>query len=336
MVVTIRVVSLIVAVVMLVAPPASGAQSAGRVYRVGFILTTTPVAEMAGSDPVHQPFRAFVHTLRELGYQEGRNLVLERRSAEGQFERLGGITAELVALKSDALVAVSSAVAVRAQKVTRTVPIVQVTGYDPVALGLADSLARPGTNLTGLTTTPAPEIEAKRLELLKEVVPAATRIAFLGMKADWESRWGQDVRRAGEALGLTLIHAEHQPTAYTDAFGLIVRARVHAVYVAHNPPNWQHRRLIAEFAERSRLPTTHGLRDFPEAGGLMSYGFHVLDNFRRAAHYVDKILKGAKPGDLPIEQPAKFELVINVRTARAIGLEIPRAVLLRADHIIEQ
>jgi putative ABC transport system substrate-binding protein len=319
----------------LVQPLAVEAHRAGQVYRIGFILTTAPVAEMEGVDPVHDLFRAFVHALRGLGYVEGRNLRLDRRSAEGRFERLDDIVRELVSLNPDVLVAVSSAVTRRGYTVTSIVPIVQVTGFDPVAMGLAQSVARPGRNVTGLTTTPTPEIGAKRLQLLKEGVPTVTRIAFLGMQADWESRWAESVRRAGQALGVALIYAEHQPNAYDDAFALIQGQRANAVYVANNPPNWQHRRLIAEFGARSGLPTTSALRDYAEAGGLMSYGFDVVDNFRRAAGYVDKILKGAKPGELPIEQPTKFELVLNLKTARALGLTIPPSLLMHADQVIE-
>ena len=335
MIVSRQVFLLLAAVTIFAAPLPGDAEQAAKTYRVAFILTTTPVAEMKGPEPVHSLFRAFVHALRDLGYVEGDNLILERRSAEGRFERLGDITAELVNLKTDVIVAVNSTVVQRADAVTSTIPIVQVTGTDPVALGLAKSLARPGGNVTGLTSSPTPEIEGKRLELLKEVAPAATRIAFLGMKADWESPWGESVRRAADALGVTLVRAEHEPNDYTGAFALIKRERADAIYLAANAPNWQHRRLIAQFAAKNRLPSTNMARDYAEAGGLMSYGFDPIDNFRGAAQYVDKILKGAKPGDLPIEQPAKFGLVINIRTARAIGLNISQALLLRADELVK-
>ena len=300
------------------------AQQAAKLYRVAFILTTTPVSEMNGPDPIHVLFRAFVHALRDLGYVEGRNLLLERRSAEGRFERLSEIATELVNLKTDVIVAVNTTVVQRVHEVTTTIPIVQVTGTDLVAEGLAKSLARPSGNVTGLTSTPVPEIEGKRLEFLKEVAPAASRIAFLGMKSDWDSPWGQNVRRAAQALGVTLVLTEHKPNHYVDAFTSIERERANAIYLAANPPNWQHRRQIAEFAAKNRLPSTYMSRDYPVAGGLMSYGYDAYDNFRGAAQYVDKILKGVRPGDIPIEQPAKFELTINMKTARAIGLNISR------------
>jgi putative ABC transport system substrate-binding protein len=261
--------------------------------------------------------------------------ILERRSAEGKFERLGEIASELVNLKTDVIVAVNTMVVQRAHAVTTTVPIVQLTGTDPVLAGLAQSVAHPGGNVTGLTSTPSPEIEAKRLQLLKEVAPGATRIAFLGMKTDWESSWGQSVRRAAQALGVTLILAEHQPNDYTGAFALIERGRANAIYLAANPPNWQYRRLIADFATKNRLPSAYSTRAYAEVGGLMSYGSDLIENSRAAAQYVDKILKGAKPGDLPIEHPTKFELTLNVRTARAIGLSISQELLSRVDQLIQ-
>jgi putative ABC transport system substrate-binding protein len=290
---------------------------------------------MAGPNPVHLLLRAFIHTLRDLGYVEGRNLILERRSAEGKFERLDAIVSEVVSLRTDVIVVINTMVAQRAHAVTRSIPIVQVTGTDPVLSGLARSVSHPDGNVTGLTSTPSPEIEAKRLELLKQVAPSATRIAFLGMKSDWDSPWGQSVRRAAEALGIALILTEHQPNDYAGAFALIERGRANAVFLAASPPNWQHRRLIADFARNNRLPSASMSREFPEVGGLLSYGYDPRDNSRGAAQYVDKILKGAKPGELPIEHPSKFELVINTKTARAIGLSISQELLLRVDQVIE-
>lgn len=330
-----RLLVLIAAAAISMGLPLSNAQQPAKTYRVGFILTTTPVAEMVGPDPVHRPFREFVHALRDLGYVEGRNLTLERRSAEGKFERLSDIAAELAASKTDVIVAINDFVAQRAHQATSTIPIVHVTGTDPVGLGLAQSLSRPGGNVTGLTMSPTPEIEAKRLELFKEAAPAAKRIGFLGLNGDWDSPSGQSVRRAARALGVRLVRVDHRPNDYTAAFAQIARERIDALYLASNPPNWQHRREIAEFAARNRLPSTYAVRDYPEAGGLMSYGYDLRENSRRAAQYVDKILKGAKPGDLPIEEPTKFELVINASTARAMGLAIPRTLALRADQILE-
>ena len=320
---------------ILLAPLAADAQPAGKVYRVGLILTTSPVSEMAGPEPVHPPTRAFLHTLRSLGYVEGQNLVFERRSAEGKFERFTEIVAELVRLKTDVIVTVSTPLAQAAKQVTTTVPIVMAISLSPVEAGVVASLARPGGNITGLTTNTGPEIEGKRLELLKDALPKISRVAYLRMKTDWEGPTGESVKAAAKALNVTLLHAEHTPNEYSSAFAVIARQRPDALLVTDSPPAYAHRRLIVEFAVKNRLPGMYPWREPVEAGGLMSYGVSVSDLFRRAAGYVDKILKGAKPADLPIEQPTKFELVINLKTAKALGLTIPQSILIRADEVIQ-
>ncbi len=320
----------------LLAPPlAADAQQAGKVYRVALVFTTSPASEMAGPDPVHPAARAFLHGLRSLGYMEGQNLIFERRSAEGKFERFGDILAELIRLKTDVIVTVGNPMTGRAKAMTTTVPIVVANSASPVEQGLVASLARPGGNITGLTVNAGPEIEAKRLELLKEALPKISRVAFLGMKAEWKGPSAETVRAAALALGVRLIDAEHTPTEYSDAFAIITRERPDALFVADSPPNFAHRRLIVEFAAKARLAGTYPRREFVEAGGLMSYGVSTPDLFRRAATYVDKIIKGAKPADLPVEQPTKFELVINIKTAKALGLTIPQSVLYRADEVIQ-
>jgi len=316
------------------APFAVDAQQAGRVYRVGLIFTTSPVSEMGGAEPAHPLARAFLHELRALGYTEGQNLVFERRSAEGKLERSGDIVAELVHLKADVIVAVGNDIPREAKRVTSTVPIVMATSSSPVEAGLVASLARPGGNLTGLTRDAGPELQGKRLELLKDALPKISRVAFLGMKADWESAEGKSVQAAARALGITLIHAEHTPNQYAAAFALIKRERPHALFVAQSPITFANRHRIGDFAVTSRLPGSYPFRELVEAGGLMSYGVSIPDLFRRAAGYVDRILKGAKPGDLPVEQPTKFELVVNLKTAKALGLTIPPSILIRADEVI--
>ena len=322
---------------LLAAPLAARAQQARKVYRVGLIFTTSPVSEMAGPEPVHPLARAFVQGLRALGYMEGQNLILERRSAEGRFERFGDIVAELVRLKADVIVTVGDPMARVAKAVTPTVPIVMASSIDPVGEGIVQSFARPGGNITGLTTLVAADIEAKRLQLLREMVPGVSRVAVLASKEDkeWESPWGKSVRTAAQTLGVTLVLAEFTPHRYTDAFTLISRARAEALFVSASAAAFADRDLIVEFATRTRLPSTFRFREPVELGGLMSYGNNAADAFRRAAGYVDKILKGAKPADLPIEQPTKFELVINLKTAKALGLTIPPSLLLRADQVIE-
>jgi putative tryptophan/tyrosine transport system substrate-binding protein len=276
-------------------PPPAGAQPPARVHRVGLILTTSPLSELTGPDPIHPLVRAFVHGLRDLGYVEGQNLILERRSAEGRFERFAEI----------------------------------------VEAGIVASLARPGGNITGFTVHPGPEFEAKRLQLLKEALPEATRVALLGLKSTWEGPDGKHVRAAARVLGVTLVHAEHTPTDYAEAFALMTRDRPHALFVARHAANYANRQLILDFAADHRLPGIFPWRENVEAGGLMSYGLSTPDVFRRAAGHVDKILKGAKPADLPVEQPTRFELVINLKTAKGLGMTVPPALLASADEVIE-
>jgi putative ABC transport system substrate-binding protein len=320
---------------LLAAPLAGEAQPAGKVYRVGLIFPSPPVSEMAGPEPVNPAARAFVRSLRALGYVEGRNLVLERRSAEGRFERFAPIVAELVSLNVDVIVVSSLPLAQRAREVTTVVPIVMGVSADPVGSGLAQSLARPGGNVTGLTSDVGPDIQGKRLELLKGAVPRASRVAFLGTKKLWDVVYEKSIKAGAQALGLTVFLAEHTPTDYTGAFTLISRERPDALFVAPSSENYAQRRLIVDFATSKRLPNIHAFMESVEDGGLMSYGVNIADLFRRAGGFVDKILKGAKPGDLPVEQPTKFELVINLKTAKALGLTIPPSLLQRADQVIE-
>ncbi|MFZ1058220.1 MAG: ABC transporter substrate-binding protein [Candidatus Rokuibacteriota bacterium] len=270
---------------------------------------------MAGPNPVHPLIRTFLHTLRSLGYVEGQNLVFERRSAEGKFERFTEIVAELVRLKVDIIVASSRPVVQAAKDATRTIPIVIVGVDSPVEARLVASLARPGGNITGLTSNTGPEIEGKRLELLKDALPKISRVAYLGMKTGWEGPLGESAKAAAKALNVTLLHAQHTPNEYAGAFAVIARQRPDALFVANSAPAYAHRRLIIEFAVKNRLPGMYPWRELVEAGGLMSYGVSLSDLFRRAAVFVDKILKGAKP-------------------AKSLGLTIPPSVLVRADEVI--
>jgi putative ABC transport system substrate-binding protein len=317
------------------APTIIRAQQAGKLYRVGAIFTTSPVSEMVGSNPIHPGFRAFTHALRAMGYVEGQNLILERRSAEGRFERFGEILAELVQRKVDVILTTGDDMAQVAKRVTTAVPIVMANSYDPIAAGIVASLARPGGNVTGLTVRAGVELETKRLQILKEALPEATLIAVLAMRSDWEGPQGINIRAGAQMLGLTLVHAEHTATHYGDAFALMTRERPHALFVARHPANYANRQLIVDFTVEQRIPGMYQAREFVEAGGLMSYGTNIPDLFAAAAGYVHKILKGAAPGDLPIEQPTKFELVINSTTAKALGITIPPSILLRADEVIE-
>jgi putative ABC transport system substrate-binding protein len=268
---------------------------------------------------------------------EGRNLVIEYRSAEGKLERLPVLAAELVALPVDVIVAPSTAAALAAKQVTGTLPIVSVS--IPLTSGLVTSLARPGGNVTGLAFF-SPELVGKCLEQLRQAVPAASRVAALWQPGGQGDRTEKDMVReakvAAQALGVRLQFVEARgPEDLARAFSEITRGRASALTMLPSNMFFNERRRLMDLAAKNRLPAVYPWREFVDAGGLMSYGLNVADLFGRAAIYVDKILKGAKPADLPVEQPTKFELVINLKTAKALGLTIAQSILLRADQIIE-
>jgi len=321
---------------IIAAPAVVEGQTAGRVYRVGTLSIATPAADLRGPEPRSRALAALLQRLRELGYAPGQNLLIEPRSAEGRADQLPLLAAELVRIPVDVIVA-SGPPAVRAvQQATHTIPIVALGGPDPVGSGLVGSIARPAGNVTGLSSGGGPEIVGKRLELLKEAFPRITRVAYLATRENWESPTGIHTQTAAKALGVTLLHAEvNRPEQLSDAFAAVIRERADALLVQPSSVNFVHRQLVLDFATKQRLPAMYGFRDFAEAGGLMAYGQSSVEMHRHAADFVDKILKGAKPADLPVEQPTKFELVINAKTARAIGLTIRPSVLLRADQVIE-
>jgi putative tryptophan/tyrosine transport system substrate-binding protein len=312
------------------APLAGEAQQAGKMYQIGVILTSAP------NESGHL-IKALEEGLRELGYVDERNIVFERRFAEGRQERLPLLAAELVRLKVDVLVTGSNVVIAAVKQVTATIPVVMAVSRDPVGAGFIASLARPGGNITGLANDPAPEIIGKNLELLKEVAPRVSRVAFLWNPVPPGAEMTKNaVEIAAQKLGLTFQSVEvRERNEFEGAFAAMVRERANGVVVAQDPVILGPRSQVVLLAARSRLPAVYGLREFVEAGGLMSYGPNVADQFRRAATYVDKILKGAKPADLPVEQPTKFELVINLKTAKALSLTIPPSLLARADQVIE-
>jgi putative ABC transport system substrate-binding protein len=315
------------------APLAAEAQPAAKVARIGYLTPNL------ASNPLLRD--AFLQALRDLGYVEGRNLAIEYRDAEGNLERLPALAAELVALKVDVIfVGGGTRVTLAAMQATKTVPIVFTDVGDPVSSGLVTNLARPGGNVTGLSSL-GPELVGKRLELLKQAVPGVNRIAVLflpgalGERTDKEMLTAADV--AARSLGVQpqFVEAARDPDEFARAFSDMHSARAGAVTVLpSNRFRREHRRLV-DLAAENRLPAVYTSREFVVAGGLMSYGANEPDLFRRAATYVDKILKGAKPGDLPVEQPTKFELVINLKTAKALGLTIPQSVLARADEVIQ-
>jgi putative ABC transport system substrate-binding protein len=318
------------ATAILVVPLAAEAQRAGRVPRIGYLGTRSP--SDFGLD-------AFRQGLRELGWVEGQNIVIEYRFAEGRLERLPDLAAELVRLKVDVIMTHSNPGATAAKNATNTIPIVMTVVGDPVGLGLTASLARPGGNATGLSfSVVGLEIIGKQLELLKEtVLKIRPRVAILSNAASPIQPLAiRDVNVAAQSLRVQLQFLEVRgPDEFDSAFAAMTKERVGALLVVADTMFMFHRTQLADLAARSRLPAAYGWREHVEAGGLMSYGPSLRDLFQRAAVFVDKILKGAKPADLPVEQPTKFELVINLKTAKALGLTISQSLLLRADQTIE-
>jgi putative ABC transport system substrate-binding protein len=321
---------------LLVWPLAARIEAAEKTYRVGLIYSVGSVTTMMGPDRTNPYVRTFLHALRDLGYVEGRNLIFQPRSAEGRGpKRVGEIGAEFIRAGIDVIVLASTLDAKEMKRVTSTVPIVMATSVDPVGRGVIASLARPGGNVTGLMTQIGSEHEGKRLQLLKEAFPEITRVAFLGLKSDLEAPSGHATQVAASTLGLTLVHVEHSRTDYTEAFSHMAREPPDALFVSIQPASYNKRQLIFDFARKHGLPASYPWREFVVDGGLMSYGPSISDLFRRAAGYVDKILKGAAPADLPVEQATKFELVINLRTAKDLGLTVPPTLLAIADEVIE-
>jgi putative ABC transport system substrate-binding protein len=309
-------------------PDSAEAQPAAKVRRIGLL---------AGAESTAPAYDVFRHALRELGWSEGRNVAIEFRSAEGRAERLPDLAAELLRLEVEVIVAATGPAVVAARNATRTIPIVMIDGPDPIPLGFANSLGRPGGNLTGTTFSTGPEFQAKAFGLLKEALPDVRRVAVLSNPASpSQARVLGLLQGAAPPMGLTLMPIEVRTVdALPRAFEQMTRDRAQAVFVLPDSLFSPRRAELAELCLKHRLPSMHGLRGMAVAGGLMAYAPRSIDNFRRAATYVDKILKGANAADLPIEQPTRFDLVINLKTAKALGITIPRTVLLRADEVIE-
>ena len=314
----------------LVRPLAAGAQAASLI-RIGLLAPASP------SEPqVLRLVQAFRQGLRELGYVEGQNIAIEFRWAEGQYDRLPGLAAELVRLNVNVIVAGGPPAIQAAKHATERIPVVMAAVADPVATGFVASLARPGGNITGISNM-MPELVGKQLELLKEVLPAVSRVALLGNPTNpANASLIQHAQNAARALGVRLQPLEARDRSGIDvAFAAITTERAGAVIILAETVLLDYRTRIADHAVRRRLPMVSGFSEFAEAGGLLAYGPSLADGYRRAATYVDKILKGVKPADLPIAQPSTFELVINLKTAKALGLTIPPSVLARADQVIE-
>ncbi len=327
-----RIVALLVGLGFLLLPLAGDAQQAGKVYRLGFLQNSPPTIP-----GVARNLEAFRQGLSERGWAKGQNIVIEYRYAEGRVERFPSLAAELVSLKVDVIVVVSTPGARAAKEATTTIPIVMAYVFDPVGLGVVASLARPGGNVTGVAFVAGPEIAGKYLELLKEIVPKLSRVAVLSNPDSPASPFLlRETQAAAQVLAVKPQLLEvRSPNELEGAFAAMSRERADALLVLPHPFNFYHAKQIADLAAKSRLPAVYPFRESVEAGGLMAYAADAPDMFRRAATYVDKILKGAKPADLPVEQPTRFELVVNLKTAKALHLTIPRALLLRADQVVE-
>jgi putative tryptophan/tyrosine transport system substrate-binding protein len=318
---------LLTTVLLTTASPAA-AQRTKKVPRIGFLIASAPSAMAPRLD-------AFRQGLRELGYSEGKNILIEQRHANGKAEHLPPLAAELARLKVDVIVTSGPTATRPAKAATSTIPIVMTFDDDPVGSGFVATLARPGGNITGLSTL-APEISGKRLELLKETMPKIARVAVIGTA----SRQGvaqamKEMEQSAAAFRIKLDFLDVQkPTEIADTFRAAVKTHTDAVFVLQSPIFNSHRAQIAELAANSRLPSMYPASQYVEDGGLMSYGVSIADLDKRAASFVDKILKGAHPADLPVEQPKKFELLVNLKAAKQIGLTIPPTVLARADRVI--
>jgi putative ABC transport system substrate-binding protein len=323
--------SILIAVVLLAVAVIAEAQQPKKVPRIGYLSSSDPATESSRSEPIRQ-------ALRELGYIEGQNIATEYRYSEGKNDRLPELAAELVRLKVDIIIAGGVPLVRAAKNATKTIPIIMAgQGSDPVEAGLVDSLARPGGNVTGITNL-SRELGGKRLELLKEAVPKLARVAIIHEPAAGSvGEVNEILPVAARAMGLTVRFWEvRNASDFEKIFAALNKERPDGLYVlpGGGPLMFANEKRIVDFALKSRLPSI-GTREYVDAGGLMYYGADLADSYRRVAYFVDKILKGANPGDLPVEQPTKFELVINLKTAKQIGLTIPQSMLYRADRVIK-
>jgi putative ABC transport system substrate-binding protein len=314
---------------LLAAPLASEAQRGTKVWRIGVLETTS-----AGANATN--LAAFRQALSELGYAEGRNIVFEYRFAEGAPERFKDLAAELVRLKVDLILTRGTPAVLAAKAATQTIPVVMAASGDPILSGVVPNLAKPGGNVTGLSAIIV-EISGKRLELLRQVVPALHRLGvLLNMGNPNNALQRSETERVARSVGVQLQELDvRKPGDLAPAFEAATRRRTDGLFVLTDAITQAHLGTIVQLAARHRLPAMYSAREFVEGGGLISYGVNYADLYRRSAQFVDKIFKGAKPGDLPVEQPTRFELLINLKTAKALGLTIPQSLLLRADEVIQ-
>lgn len=312
-----------------VLPSRGYAQPAKKVYRVALVGANGPATR--GS-----LVQAFIEGMRDLGYIEGENIEYELRSAEGKIaERVGPMTEEFIDKRVDVIMVNASLLAKEFMQHTAKVPIVMSAGGDLVSQGIVANLARPGGNVTGFSNFVGSEIEAKRVQLLKEVAPAAHRITYLGQRQIWDSGYGKALQSAALEVGSTIIFVEHSLAGHEEVFQHLENEVPDALMISEWTSLWVKRQAIFDFARQHRTPVIYPWKEYVDAGGLISYGVNLVDQYRRSADYVDKILKGANPGELPIQLPTKFELIINLKIAKATGLEIPAPILAQAAEVIE-
>jgi putative ABC transport system substrate-binding protein len=312
------------------------AQQTGKVYRIAIVDPAEPVAAMSeAGDPF---YRAFFGELRRVGYIEGQNLVVERNSGGGRTEHFAELAQEVVRRDPDVILASSGRVALAFKAATATIPIVGVTA-DPVASGIVSNLARPGGNITGVSIDAGVEISGKRIDLLREALPGLSRVGFLASRAGWELLFSATMRdaaqRSGSVLIVSLLDAPFSERQYRDAIAAMVQQGAEAVIASDQPENFSNGRLIVELAASARLPAMYAYRELVELGGFMAYAFDLPDTARRVADEISVVLKGAKPGEIPYQQATKFERIVNLKTANALGLTIPPSLLARADEVIE-
>jgi putative ABC transport system substrate-binding protein len=316
---------------------AARAQQPGKVHRIAIVHASDPVSELTetGGNP---RFAAFFEELRRLGNVEGQNLVVERYSGEGRTEHYGELVSEVIHRNPDVIFANSSLLVRQFKEATATIPIVGATA-DPLAYGIVISLARPGGNVTGVSVDAGVEIWTKRLEILKEAIPSASRVGFLTYRTSWEGGQGQALRMATQGAGIAMLGPPLddpiQPPEYRRVIAAMLQQHADALIVGDISNNVTYRQLIVELAEANRLPAIYPYRDHVQLGGLMAYAVDVDNLFRHAASQVDRILRGEKPGDMPYYQASTFELIINLKTAKALGVTIPQSLLARADEVIE-
>jgi putative ABC transport system substrate-binding protein len=311
------------------------AQQAGKTYRIAFVHPINPVGALTETGGFPH-YRAFFEELRRLGYVEGKNLVVERYSGEGRTERYAELAGEVVRRKPDLIFTVGREPNFKVA--TATIPIVAVT-IDPVVTGLVSSLAQPGGNITGIAVDAGAELWGKRAEILREAIPQAVRVGVLVSKRSWDDRFGAPLRAIAQQVGISLLvpplDSPFQEAEYRRVFAAMAQQNVDAVFVTESTELYLQRRLIVQLAEEHRLPAIYAYREYVELGGLMAYAVNLMDLFRHAADQIDQILKGANPGEIPFYQPTTFDLVINLKTAKALGIEMPPSLLARADEVIE-